>query len=166
MRELLRRVLILDTDPEMLITLQQVLEAEEVDTTITWDEAEARQLLETGAFRLVLIGDHPPEINAATILHDASLQSASFEILILGGIFHAEYVEYFRGLGAIGVVPKREPLVVVERVARALTSMTFKPVAEQEHRRKSVGGDQPLEPVVLRSQAKVDCRGARESHLP
>jgi DNA-binding response OmpR family regulator len=127
MRELLRRVLILDTDPEMLITLQQVLEAEEVDTTITWDEAEARQLLETGAFRLALIGDHPPEINAATILHDASLQSASFQILILGGIFHAEYVEYFRGLGAIGVVPKREPLVVVERVARALTSMTFKP---------------------------------------
>jgi DNA-binding response OmpR family regulator len=125
MDERLSRVLILDTDPDTLITLQRVLEQAEVDTTITWDEAEARQLLETGLFDLLLIGDHPPELDAAAILHDLSFQGTSTKTLILGGTLHEKCVEYFCGIGAIAVVPKRDPLVVVEQVTRALASTQF-----------------------------------------
>ena len=60
MEKRLRRTLILDTDPDTLITLQHVLEEAEIDVTITWDEAEACQLIETAPFDLILIGDQPP----------------------------------------------------------------------------------------------------------
>jgi hypothetical protein len=58
----------------MLITLPQVLEYENVDTTITWEGAEARQLIASGSFDLIIIGDHPPELDAARLLRDLSLQ--------------------------------------------------------------------------------------------
>ena len=75
MDERLHRVLILDTDPDALITLQHVLEEAEIDATITWDEAEALQLLGTARFDLVLIGDHPPKLDAAAILEDLAFEA-------------------------------------------------------------------------------------------
>ncbi len=121
-----RRVLILDTDPDTLITLQHVLEHAELDTTITWDETEARQLLEARRFDLLLIGDHPPELDAAAILEDLRFQGASSPSLILRWIVRENDVEYFRGLGAMGVVARRNTLAVLEQVTRALAPMLFK----------------------------------------
>ena len=81
-----RRTLILDTDPDALITLQHVLEQADVDATVTWDEMEAIRLIETAPFDLLLIGDHPPEINAAAILDDLSLRGTCPPVLILRGL--------------------------------------------------------------------------------
>ena len=61
------KVLILDWDEDTLISLQQVLEDAGVDTTFTWDEAEARKLIEDNPFDLVVVGDNPPELTAETI---------------------------------------------------------------------------------------------------
>jgi hypothetical protein len=46
--------------------------------------------------------------------------------LILRGIFGEKDAEYFRRLGAIGLVPKRNPLAVLEQVTNALTPIRFK----------------------------------------
>lgn len=132
MDDRLRRVLILDTDPDALITLQQVLEHAEIDTTITWDETEARQLLDTERFDLMVIGDHLPELDAAAILQDLRLQRFSSPSLILRGIVREEDIEYFRELGAIGVVSRRDPLVVLEQVTRALAPLRFKVTSGKE----------------------------------
>jgi hypothetical protein len=59
-----RRALLLDTDPDTLIMLQHALEEAAIDATVTWDEVEASQLIETTPFDLLLLGDHPPELNA------------------------------------------------------------------------------------------------------
>ena len=115
-----RRALIVDTDPDTLITLQHVLEEADIDVTVTWDEIEACQLIESTPFDLLLIGDHPPELNAAGILDDLSLRGTCPPVLILRGVFGEKDAEYFRRLGAIGVVPKRDPLVVLERVTKVL----------------------------------------------
>jgi DNA-binding response OmpR family regulator len=120
------RTLILDTDPDTLIALQHVLEEAEIDATITWDEAEACQLIETAPFDLMLIGDHPPELNAAAMLDDLSLRETCPPILILRGIVSARDTEYFRRLGAVGVIPKRDPIAVLEQVTRALATMQLK----------------------------------------
>lgn len=125
MDERLRRVLILDTDPDTLITLQHALEQLEIDTTITWDEEEACQLLETSRFDLILIGDHPPELDAAAILDDFSFRGICPPVLILGGIIGEKDAEYFRRLGAIGVVLKRDPFAVLDQVTKALAPMQF-----------------------------------------
>ena len=112
--------LILDTDSDTLLTLQQVLEEADIDVTVTWDSMEACQLIETAPFDLILIGDHPPELNAAAILADLSFQGIRPAVLVLRGIFAEKDAEYFRRLGATAVVPKRDPLAVLEQVTKAL----------------------------------------------
>ena len=112
--------LILDTDSDTLLMLQQVLEEADIDVTVTWDRMEACQLIENAPFDLILIGDHPPELNAAAILADLSFQGIRPAVLVLRGIFGEKYAEYFRRLGATAVVPKRDPLAVLEQVTKAL----------------------------------------------
>jgi len=122
----LPRVLILDTDPHTLIILQHALEKAEIDTTITWDEAEACQLLESSRFDLILIGDHPPELDAASIIDDLSFRGTCPSVLILQAVVAEKDVECFRRLGAIGVVPKLDPLAVLDQVTRVLGPTQFK----------------------------------------
>jgi DNA-binding response OmpR family regulator len=130
MDERLRRVLILDSDPDTLIALQHVLEQAEIDTTITWDEAEACQLLETSHFDLILIGDHPPELNAVAVLDDLSFRGTCPSVLILQPVIAEKDLKYFRGLGAIAVVPKRDPLAVLDQVTKTLAPLQFKTKVE------------------------------------
>lgn len=130
MDERLRQVLILDMDPDTLISLQQVLERANVDTTITWDESEARQLLAARSFDLIIIGDHPPEVDAAAILHDLGFLGIPASLILLGTVL-AKDIEYFRGLGAIGVVPRQDPLEILEQVARAFSLMPSKATPEK-----------------------------------
>ena len=122
----LPRVLILDTDPHTLITLQHALEKAEIDTVITWGEAEACQLLETSRFDLILIGNHPPELDAAAIVDDFSFRGTCPSALILQAVVAERDVEYFRRLGAIGVVPKLDSLAVLDQVINALAPTQFK----------------------------------------
>lgn len=121
-----RRALILDTDPDTLITLQHIIEEADIDATVTWDEIEAYQLIETAPFDLILIGDHPPELNAAAILDDLSSRGICPPVLVLRKIFGEKDTEYFHRLGAIGVVPKREPFAVLEQVTKALAPIQLK----------------------------------------
>jgi len=121
----LPRVLILDTDADVLITLQQVLEHAKLDTTTTWDENEARQLLHTRSFDLVLIGDHPPEVDAPAILRDLGSPGIHSSLILRETVLEDD-IEYFCGLGATGVVPRRNPLAVLEQVRRALSPVPFK----------------------------------------
>ena len=120
------RTLILDTDPDILLMLQQVLEEADIDVTVTWDRKEACQLFETARFDLILIGDHPPELNAATILDDLSCQGTCPPVLVLRGIFTEKDADYFHRLGATAVVPKRDSLAVLEQVTKALGPIQLK----------------------------------------
>ena len=121
-----RRVLILDTDPDTLITLQHLLEDADLDATITWDEMEACQLLEASPFDLILIGDHRPELDAAAIIGDFSFRGVCPPVLILKGTIGEKDAEHFRWLGAIGVVPKCDPSAVFDQVTKILAPVQFK----------------------------------------
>ena len=110
------KVLILDWDEDTLISLQQVLEDAGVDTTITWDEVEARKLIKEKPFDLVLVGDHPPELTAETILRDSNVSQSSCPCLVMRT--HPSGSEHSRRRGVSGVVPKREPFRVLERVRK------------------------------------------------
>lgn len=117
-----RRVLILDSDSDTLIALQRVLENAEIDTTITWNEAEARQLIETAAFDLLLIGDHPPELNPAAIIEHLSFRGICPSVLVLQTVIAERAFEYFRKVGAKGVVTERDSLAVLDQVKKVLAS--------------------------------------------
>jgi DNA-binding NtrC family response regulator len=119
-------VLILDTDLHTLITLQQALEEAEIHITITWEEAQACQLLETSHFDLILIGDHPPQLNAAAVVDDFSFRGTCPPVLILQEVISEKAAECFRRLGVIGVVSRLDPVAVLDQVTKALAPMQFK----------------------------------------
>ena len=123
------RTLILDTDPDTRIILQQILGQADMDVRATWNEIEAWQLIGTTPFDLILIGDHPPELNAAAILDNLSLRGICPPVLVLRGIFGEKDAEYFHRLGATAVVPKRDPRAVLEQITKALAPVQFKPRA-------------------------------------
>ena len=116
----MHRVLILDSDPEMLIKLQRVLEDADIDATITWDCAEASQLVESVPYDLMLIGDHPPDVDAAAVLESLSLRGTCPSVLILRAINSQNKVEYLHRVGATGVIPERDSFTVLEQVRNIL----------------------------------------------
>jgi CheY-like chemotaxis protein len=126
MADPLCRVLILDSDPDTLITLQRVFEDADIDTTVTWDEAEARQLLQTAPYDCILIGDHPPELNAAAILDDLSFRGTCPSAMILRAATPRHLVEHFHRLGATGVIPRGNPVAILEQLTKALAPLHSK----------------------------------------
>lgn len=110
------RVLVVDLNEDVLITLQHVLENGGVDTTITWDETEARRLLKKTSFDLLLLGDHPPELRAEMILRDLNTNLVSTPCLLLEtGPAASEEVPR---IGIRGMLPKRDPDRVLEHVRK------------------------------------------------
>lgn len=115
MDEDLCRILILDIDQETLIALEKALEEAGFDTTTTWHPNEARRLLQGGHFDFVLLGDHPPELDAARILPD--LQGRYAQCVVLS---HnpASDIDRFGGLGVVAVIPKNDHPGVVELLGK------------------------------------------------
>jgi CheY-like chemotaxis protein len=121
MREHKCRALILDSDADALITLQRTLENGGVDTTITWDKAEARKLVRTRPFDVMLIGDHPPEICVEKTIRDFRLRGAVSPCLVLrttgAGKIPSERLRQF---GVARVLPKRDPERILEEVQKTV----------------------------------------------
>lgn len=69
-----QHALIREIARDALSRLTRAFEDAGLDATITRDEEEAYQLLETAHYDLILVGDHPPEFPAAAILDDLSLR--------------------------------------------------------------------------------------------
>jgi DNA-binding response OmpR family regulator len=115
MREHKCKALILDSDPDALIALQRTLENGGVDTTITWNDAEARNLVRSTSFDVMLIGDHPPEISAENTIRDFRHRGAVSPCLILRTASRELGAELLR-LGAVSVVPKGDSDRVLEKV--------------------------------------------------
>lgn len=126
MKNQTHHVLVIDSDADTLIALQHVFEERGVNTEITWDESEACTLLGTRRFDLVVIGDHPPEIDAAAMLQDFSYRGTCPPVLIMRRTVNEKAHEQFRRLGALGVIPKRDASLIVEQATKALTPMLLK----------------------------------------
>jgi len=110
------KVLILDHDPDVLTHLQHVLEDGGLDTTITWDCVEARELTRNTPYDVILVGNHPPEVAAETFLH--ALRPAPQACMLLGA--SESKSEPLRRLGIDGVVPKQQPHRVLQAVQEHL----------------------------------------------
>ena len=103
------RILLLDSDEQTLIDLQQHLEDHGFDTTITWDVAEALQLARSRQFDLLLIGDHSSQVTGGEILRELQYSRVSLPCVIVQkkvGTFNADY---FYSLGARGVITDWSP---------------------------------------------------------
>jgi len=115
MREHKCKALIPDSDPDTLIALQRTFENGSVDTTITWDNGKARNLIRSMQFDVMLIGD-PPEISAENTVRNFRVHGASGPCLILRTIAQEMTAERLQRLGVVAVLPKRDPGKIFEEV--------------------------------------------------
>ena len=100
-----KRILLLDTDQDVLIGLERVLENEGMRTTVTWHQHEAMKLLSLDSIEVVVVGHHPPEINAAELL--MAVQPGKKPCVVLHtNPRHPFEADYLRSLGAEAVLEK------------------------------------------------------------
>ena len=106
------RVLILGRDPDTLITLQRVFEDAGLDTTITWDEAEAHKWARSMQFDVLLLRECPPGLIAESIWHELRNIPRCQLIVVVANQGEAEH---FVRRGFV-VIDNRDPFRVLEQV--------------------------------------------------
>ncbi len=70
-----RRVLIVDHHENVLITIKRLLEEASYDTTAAQSGMKALQLLRQGAFDLVLLDDHLPDVSGEEIMREVRMRA-------------------------------------------------------------------------------------------
>lgn len=111
-----KRILVLDASEQVLINLERQLEEQGFDTTTTWDMRDALDCLGQRHYDLLLIGEHPPAVDAGEILRQLQYQRLNTPTMVLLPELYPFEPEYFFSLGASDVVPEWQYADVLDRV--------------------------------------------------
>ncbi len=99
------RVLILEYDLDLLLDLEHTLETRGFDTTVGWQVDAFSSLLRERAFDVLVIGHHPPDIDAVAVL--GSLAEKRMQVLVLDNPSRSRSEHgRFQELGARAVLPR------------------------------------------------------------
>ena len=117
-----KEILILDSDPEVLIALEKLLEDEGFETSTTWDASEAVALLASQHFDLLLAGEHAPEVNCAELLRQSLPKGKGMRCIVLQSAARYPFeAQYLCALGAHAVISRWNQREVMEKVRRCLS---------------------------------------------
>jgi CheY-like chemotaxis protein len=124
MREQRKKILIVDSDESVLIALQRVIEEEGFETTIAWELAEALKLLNTASFDILLVGDHPPDLNCERLLKTLRKGQSWIPCVVMHSAARHPFSEqYLQHLGAHGVACKWNDQEVLEEVRKCVSDV-------------------------------------------
>lgn len=102
-----KQILIADSDEQTLIELEQMLEDEGFETTTAWSTSDTLTLLGQREFDLLLVADHPPEVNCETVLRHRQRAGRRTPLVVLGTTPRHPFAEpYLVNLGANTFVQK------------------------------------------------------------
>ncbi|HYH01214.1 MAG TPA: response regulator [Terriglobales bacterium] len=120
-----KRVLIVDKDEGVLISLEHLLEDEGFDTRTTWSAREALEYALSQRCDLLVMGDQLPDLSCEQLLREIQRNSGVPSVLVIASAAPQTpaVASYFMSLGAAGAVRKRNLGEVVDRV-KALCSQT------------------------------------------
>ncbi len=120
-----KRILIVDNDEDVLIALERALEEEGYETVTAWDLPEGLELLSgTPDFDLLLIGDHPPELNCERVLKLLARRNVCVPCVVMHSTARHPFAEpYLRHLGAMGIACKWSEKEVLSEVERCFAPM-------------------------------------------
>lgn len=115
------RILIVDNDEKVLIELERALEQAGYETETAWDLPEGLDVLADGRFHLLLVGDHPPELNCERVLRVLAREGVEVPVVVMHTRPRHPFAEAFIAhLGAAGVVCKWNQEEVLSTVRRCL----------------------------------------------
>jgi DNA-binding response OmpR family regulator len=102
-----KHILIADSDEQILIELERLLQDEGFETTTAWSTSATVELLTNGKFDLLLVADHPPELNCEQVLRLRRQSGAQAPLVVLEtGPRHPFAEPYLITLGASSFVHK------------------------------------------------------------
>jgi DNA-binding NtrC family response regulator len=111
-----KKILILDLDEGLLIDLERLLEDMGCDTRTTWNATEAVRMVTGDGFDCLLVGNHPPELDAEAVLREVDVQDPNCKRFVLESVVQQADCERFQALGASDVLIKRDLSQIVGRV--------------------------------------------------
>jgi DNA-binding response OmpR family regulator len=118
-----KHILIADSDEQALIALERLLENEGFETTTAWSTNETMDLLGRDAFDLLLVADHPPELNCETVLRKTLEKWPLVPTVVLENKPRHPFAEpYLMNLGAAKIVHKWQAQEVKDTVTGMLGS--------------------------------------------
>ena len=101
-----RSILVVDHDEDVLLRLEHLLETAGFDTTVTWRLDEVRQFIEQQRYDLLVIGHHPPDLDAFRVLQITGGDRRPPCIVLHPPDRFPFDAEYFYSLGAHAVLSK------------------------------------------------------------
>lgn len=102
-----KHILIADSDEQSLIELERLLQDEGFETTTAWNTSDAVDLIRHRKFDLLLVADHPPELNCEVVLRLRQQAGAETPLVVLETRPRHPFVEpYLLTLGASDFVQK------------------------------------------------------------
>ena len=112
-----RRVLIVDHHENVLITIKRLLEEASYYITTAQSGTKALQLLRQGAFDLVLLDDHLPDVSGEEVMREVRSAGAGTPVVVVQSGTPSDdlTVRYVR-LGACFFINRRDPEAIAELV--------------------------------------------------
>lgn len=85
-----KTVLVVDFDSELLIALECLLEDCGFDCTSTWDTNQGYELMRSGMFDILVIGNRPPQLQPQEFVSILRRQGLRFGVFVLGNLDHQD----------------------------------------------------------------------------
>jgi len=85
-----KTVLVVDFDSELLIALERLLEDCGFDCTSTWDANQGYELMRSGMFDILVIGNRPPQLQPQEFVSILRRQGLRFGLFVLGNLDHQD----------------------------------------------------------------------------
>lgn len=102
-----KHILIADSDEQTLIELERLLQDEGFETTTAWNTSDTIDLLIHKQFDLMLVADHPPELNCEQVLRLRKKVGTQTPVVVLETRPRHPFAEpYLSTLGASRFVHK------------------------------------------------------------
>ncbi len=111
-----KRILIVNSDEQVLMNLEHILENRGFNTTTTWDAAEALRTMAARSFDLMLIEDHPPALNAGELLRQMQYKRIGSPCIVLRSRQDRFAEEYLYSVGALEVLTAADEEQVANRL--------------------------------------------------
>jgi DNA-binding response OmpR family regulator len=119
-----KRVLVIDDDEQVLISLECLLENEGYETAVAWSGQEGLAMLRSKPFDLVLLDDYLRDIEHEEIFNEIQEMKVQPLVILTESAMSTEARKYFIDLGATAVVSKWAPCEEIAAEVRKCFSLT------------------------------------------
>ncbi|MEJ2008907.1 MAG: response regulator [Acidobacteriota bacterium] len=104
-----KRILVIDDDERVLISLESLLETEGYETTTAWSGKEGLELLRSQMFDLVMLDDYLWDIEHEEILKEIRRMEIQPLVILTESAVQPEARRHYADLGACATIGKWAP---------------------------------------------------------